>query len=615
MSCGVAQTGGAELLNRGIGAAAESVVFSVGASMATSGRRRISILVSVALLLFTTLPVGAGNDQVRVRAPGAGTAKADDPGYAPSDRTSTRDRAATVADTRALSPGPQSAPDFPPKYSAYHNYPEMVTEIHQVESTHPGIVKVFDIGKSYLGRTIWAAKISDNVAKDENEPEVLIDALHHAREHITVEMALYLLHVLTNNYGAATPLGQRVTAIVNSREIWIVFMVNPDGGQYDLTGNPFRYWRKNRQPTPGSSAVGTDINRNYGYDWGCCGGSSSNPFDLTYRGPRAWSTPEARVMRDFVLSRVVNGRQQITEHISLHAAAEEILWPYGHTYANVPKDMTLVDHQAFVAFGRAMAKRNGYTPMQSSQLYITDGDQIDWMYGAQRIFSFTVEMYPSKAIDSSNHRFYPPDSVMEREVKRNRNAFLYFLEQADCPYRSIGQAAAYCGPFFDDLEIDRGWHVNPDGTDTATKGTWARGNPEADASQLGTAWTGQGAFVTGLAAGRDVDGGRTTTRSPLFHLPAGASTLYLRYWVGLGANAPSTDRFVVRLVSGSGSILATALTVQGDGTAHAPSWQLLSYSIPASLSGHDVAIELVTADRGSDSTVEAGVDQVRVTAP
>jgi carboxypeptidase T len=226
-----------------------------------------------------------------------------------------------------------------------------------------------------------------------------------------------------------------------------------------------------------------------------------------------------------------------------------------------------------------------------------------------------VEMYPSKAIDSSNNRFYPPESLLPRETRRNRNAFLYFLEQADCPYRSIGQAAAYCGPFFDDLEIDRGWKVDPDGTDTATKGAWARGNPEADADQLGSAWTGQGAFVTGLAAGRDVDGGRTTARSPLFHLPAGSSTLNLRYWVGLGADATSVDRFMIRLVSGSGGVLATALTVNGDGAAHDPSWQLLSYPIPAALSGQSVAIELLAADRGSDSTVEAGVDQVRVTSP
>ena len=39
-------------------------------------------------------------------------------------------------------------------------------------------------------------------ATDEAEPEVLFDALHHAREHLTVEQALYLLHLLADNYGS-----------------------------------------------------------------------------------------------------------------------------------------------------------------------------------------------------------------------------------------------------------------------------------------------------------------------------------------------------------------------------------------------------------------------------
>ena len=34
-------------------------------------------------------------------------------------------------------------------------------------------------------------------------------------------------------------------------------MVNPDGLTYDLGGSPYRSWRKNRQPTPGSESVGT----------------------------------------------------------------------------------------------------------------------------------------------------------------------------------------------------------------------------------------------------------------------------------------------------------------------------------------------------------------------
>ena len=63
--------------------------------------------------------------------------------------------------------------------------------------------------------------------------------------------------------------------------------------------------------------------------------------------------------------------------------------------------MTADDHAAFVALGKRMAQRNGYTPKQSSDLYITDGDQIDWMYGRYRIFSFTWELYPTEHYTNS----------------------------------------------------------------------------------------------------------------------------------------------------------------------------------------------------------------------
>src|SRR6185369_13109 len=133
---------------------------------------------------------------------------------------------------------------------------------------------------------------------------------------------------------------------------------------------PYCAWRKNRQPNAGSSAIGTDLNRNYATHWGCCGGSSGNPASIIYRGRTAFSAPETQVVRDFVLSRIVGGIQQIKAHITLHTNGQLVLWPYGYTHADVPSDMTAIDHLTFVALGRGMASRNGYKPEQSSDLYI-----------------------------------------------------------------------------------------------------------------------------------------------------------------------------------------------------------------------------------------------------
>ncbi|WP_381802316.1 M14 family metallopeptidase [Streptomyces niveus] len=327
--------------------------------------------------------------------------------------------------------------DFPSADSRYHNYAEMNAEIDQRIAAHPNLISKRVIGKSYQGRDIIAVKISDNVATDENEPEVLFTHHQHAREHLTVEMALYLIRELGDSYGTDS----RVTNAVNNREIWIVPDVNPDGGEYDIATGSYRSWRLNRQPNSGSSAIGTDLNRNWAFQWGCCGGSSGTPGSETYRGPRAESAPEVKVVADFARSRVVGGRQQLKAAIDFHTYSELVLWPYGYTRADTAPGMTIDDRNAFAAVGGKMAASNGYTAEQASDLYITDGSIDDWLWGNQKIFAYTFEMYPGSA---GGGGFYPPDEVIERETSRNRDAVLQLLENADCMYRSIGKESQYC---------------------------------------------------------------------------------------------------------------------------------------------------------------------------
>ncbi|MFO7532283.1 MAG: M14 family metallopeptidase [Candidatus Limnocylindrales bacterium] len=511
--------------------------------------------------------------------------------------------------------GPARAADYPARDAGYHSYREMVRHIKAVADAYPGIVRLFTIGSSHEGRSLWAAEVSAQPGADDGKPEVLFDGLHHAREHLSAEMPLYILDLLTSKYGKTGRLGQRVTKLVNARRTWIVFMLNPDGLQHDLGGKPYRSWRKNRQPTPGSNKIGTDLNRNYGYRWGCCGGSSASPGAWNYRGPRPWSAPETRAMRDFIQGRVVDGRQRIRTHITFHTSGELVLWPYGYTRRDLPPDMTELDLRTFRAMGRAMAASNGYRASQSSDLYPTDGDMIDWTYARQRIFSFTFELYPRGG--SGPRRYYPPDEVIGRETRRNRDAVLYLMGKALCPYSALGKQAVHmnCGPFFDDLEIDRGWRVDPDGTDTATDGAWQRGDPLKGELQLGSAASGQSVLITGRRPGHDVDGGRTSVRSPLITLPAnGKATLRMRYWVGLGATATAADGLRVHVVDRDGQRLATLLQVSGTGSKRKPAWKSLVQPLPSDLGVQRVAIELVAVDADDDATVEAAVDEVRVSA-
>ena len=271
-------------------------------------------------------------------------------------------RQATNADVLAQRSGGGTR-DFPPGDEAYHNYDEMVAELDKAAADHPNLAVKSSIGKSFEQRDIPVLKISDNPGQDENEPEVLFDCNQHAREHLTTEMCLRVVNRLTDNYNDPA-----VKNMVDNREIWVIPSVNVDGSAYDVASGQYQGWRKNRQ------GPGTDVNRNWGYKWGCCGGASDDPQEETYRGTGPFSAPESAAIARFIDSRVVDGRQQIKSAIDFHTFSELVLWPFGHTPDDVTEGMTQQEYDRFSKVGHEIAGTNGYTPQQSSDLYTADGD-------------------------------------------------------------------------------------------------------------------------------------------------------------------------------------------------------------------------------------------------
>lgn len=100
--------------------------------------------------------------------------------------------------------------------------------------------------------------------------------------------------------------------------------------------------------------MGTDLNRNYGYRWACCGGSSGDPASETYRGPAPFSAPETDAVRRFV-----EARPHLRTAISYHSYGDQVLYPYGYTYTDVPPDMTPLDHRTFVAMADCPVRAAG----------------------------------------------------------------------------------------------------------------------------------------------------------------------------------------------------------------------------------------------------------------
>lgn len=380
-------------------------------------------------LYLVTLP--AADREARTALAGQGIAIA---AVGPQTVTTVLD-AGQVRDLyrRGLTPSEVVPLDFPPADEAYHNYAEMSAALQQTAAAYSDITRLYTIGLTLEGRPILALKISDDPqTADLGEPAVLFFGLTHAREHLTVEMGLAIVRFFTEAYGRDPVL----TNLVNTREIWVIPNVNGDGGEFDIEGGYYHYWRKNRRPNADGS-YGVDLNRNYGYRWGCCGGSSSVPSHETYRGPAAFSEPETQAVRDFVLA-----HPDITAAITFHTYGELILYPFGYTYDDLPADMDPTDREAFVILAERMAATNGYRPQQASDLYITSGDAVDWLYGTRRIFAFTFEMYPTSYYPG----FYPPATVIERETQRNRAAVIALTAAADNPRKVVGDGGDVVSP-------------------------------------------------------------------------------------------------------------------------------------------------------------------------
>lgn len=162
-------------------------------------------------------------------------------------------------------------------FNAYHPYADHLTWLSQLVTRFPGNSEVITAGSSYQGREITGIHIYGSGGKG-SKPAVIFHGTVHAREWITTMTTEYIAYTLLNNYANST----EVKGYVDKYDFYIFPVVNPDGFVYTQTTQ--RLWRKNRQPTSGSTCIGHDINRNWNAYWAVTGGASTNPCDETFKG-------------------------------------------------------------------------------------------------------------------------------------------------------------------------------------------------------------------------------------------------------------------------------------------------------------------------------------------
>jgi carboxypeptidase T len=319
--------------------------------------------------------------------------------------------------------GHQGGFDFPAKDAKFHNYAEATSALRMLASSHADIARTISIGKTIEGRDIWAIHINTNpdalMSNSSSKPGILYVGNHHAREHLSVEVPLmFAQHLLKNRDDP------KIWALLDSRDIWIIPMLNPDGSEFDIATGSYKYWRKNRRNN-GDGTFGVDLNRNYSFGWGT-GGSSKDTSSDVYMGPTPFSEPETIAIKSFVESQL-----NLKILLSFHTFSELILYPWGGKYDPIadPKDRAIHEKMA-----TTMAGWNKYKPQQSSDLYIASGDTTDWAYGERGLVSFTFELSPANTGGAGG--FYPGAGMIDKAFQDNLRPCLYLLDLTDDPGRA-----------------------------------------------------------------------------------------------------------------------------------------------------------------------------------
>jgi len=268
-----------------------------------------------------------------------------------------------------------------PKFTEVENYLKLINK------KYPKITKLFSIGKTHQGRSLYVMKLSKSVEVDDQKPKVKLIANMHGDEITGRELSLRLIHFLTNEYQK----NPRVTDLIDNLQIYIMPSMNPDGAEAQRRGNG-KY---------------VDLNRDFP-DFS----TSDNQNTIHNREPETRAVMEWQKKHQFVLS------------ANFHGGAEVVNFPWDTSDSHHPKESLLKDLSLEYAMnakyiGASTVFENGIT--NGYQWYEINGGMQDWSIYYERDLQLTIELSDEK---------WPPYSLMDRYFDDNLEALLDFFARA-----------------------------------------------------------------------------------------------------------------------------------------------------------------------------------------
>lgn len=131
-------------------------------------------------------------------------------------------------------------------FDRYYRYDDLTRLLHAFAQEYPQLIKVESIGKSYEGRDVWLATVTNfATGAAEEKPALWADGNIHASEVSPSSTCLYLINKLALAYGK----DEAITRLLDTRAFYICPRVNPDGAELALADKP-RIIRSSTRPYP-----------------------------------------------------------------------------------------------------------------------------------------------------------------------------------------------------------------------------------------------------------------------------------------------------------------------------------------------------------------------------
>ncbi|HZY42531.1 MAG TPA: M14 family metallopeptidase, partial [Anaerolineae bacterium] len=132
------------------------------------------------------------------------------------------------------------------RFDKFYKYDELTSILQAWASEHPDRFRLTSIGKSFEGRDIWLATVTNfATGPDKEKPAFWIEANIHAVEVTGCTAALHLINKLLTHYGS----DEKVTRVLDTRAFYIAPRLNPDGAELALADRP-RFIRSSVRPYP-----------------------------------------------------------------------------------------------------------------------------------------------------------------------------------------------------------------------------------------------------------------------------------------------------------------------------------------------------------------------------